>query len=180
MWPCPWSVLDSPAYARLGHPGRSLLIEMARQYVRDNNGRLLASASYLAKRGWNSADVISRAKRQLLDAGFIFETVKGHRPNKASWYAVTWHALDRLPGYDCGAALSFVRSAYLPPIRLNGAKLSPSYGTGGQRIVPSRGLTSASVAPSAGAINANCGQSATPSPGHHLDMPSAPVSQAKH
>ena len=37
----PWSVLDSPAYARLSHPARSLLLEVARQFVRDNNGRLL-------------------------------------------------------------------------------------------------------------------------------------------
>ena len=57
----PWSVLDCPAYARLSHPARALLFELARQFVRDNNGRLLASAAYLAKRGWKSADVITRA-----------------------------------------------------------------------------------------------------------------------
>lgn len=108
----PWSVIDCPAYTNLSHPARSLLIEIARQYVRDNNGRLLASASYLGKRGWNSSDVISRAKRELIDAGFIYETVKGHRPNKASWYAVTWYSLDKLDGYDSGAARGFIRSAY--------------------------------------------------------------------
>lgn len=75
----PWSVLDCPSYARLSHPARSLLFELARQFVRDNNGRLLASAAYLSKRGWKSADVITRAKRELIDAGFIHETVKGHR-----------------------------------------------------------------------------------------------------
>ena len=80
----PWSVLDCPAYARLSHPARALLFELARQFVRDNNGRLLASAAYLAKRGWKSADVITRAKRDLIEAGFVHETVKGHRPNKAS------------------------------------------------------------------------------------------------
>jgi hypothetical protein len=53
----------------LGHPARSLLLELARQFVRDNNGRLLASRAYLAKRGWKSADVIDRAKRELLEAG---------------------------------------------------------------------------------------------------------------
>ena len=37
----PWSVLDCPAYARLSHPARALLFELARQFVRDNNGRLL-------------------------------------------------------------------------------------------------------------------------------------------
>ena len=108
----PWSVMDCPAYARLSHPAKALLLEVARQFVRDNNGRLLTSGVYLARRGWKSSDVITRAKRELLDAGFIFETVKGHRPNRASWYAVTWQRLDKLPGYDTGAALCFERGAY--------------------------------------------------------------------
>lgn len=50
----PWAVLDSPAYQALSHPGKALLMEFARQYVRDNNGRLLASGRYLAARGWTS------------------------------------------------------------------------------------------------------------------------------
>ena len=108
----PWTVLDCPAYAQLSHPARSLLIEIARQFVRDNNGRLLASAAYLSKRGWNSTDVVTRAKRELIAAGFIFETVMGHRPNKASWYAVTWRALDKIQGFDEGKAVSFIRGAY--------------------------------------------------------------------
>ena len=92
----PWVVLDSQGYMGLSHPARTLLIEFARQYVRDNNGRLLASGKYLSGRGWNSSDVIQRAKKELLEAGFIYETVKGHRPNKASWYAITWQDLDRI------------------------------------------------------------------------------------
>lgn len=80
----PWSVLDSPAYAALSHPARSLLLEIARRFVRDNSGRLLASAAHLAKRGWNSADVITRAKRELLAAGFIFETCSTARARPAS------------------------------------------------------------------------------------------------
>ena len=108
----PWSVLDCPAYAGLSHPAKALLFEVARQFVRDNNGCLLLSRAYLATRGWKSADVIQRAKAELLAGGFIFETVMGHRPNKASWYAVTWRTLDKLPGYDAGAAETFVRGAY--------------------------------------------------------------------
>jgi hypothetical protein len=30
-------------------------MEIARQFVRDNNGRLLASDAYFSKRGWNSS-----------------------------------------------------------------------------------------------------------------------------
>lgn len=108
----PWSVLDCPAYARLSHPARGLLLEFARQYVRDNNGRLLGSYAYLGPRGWASKDVITRAKRELLEAGFIFETAKGQRPNKASWYAITWYALDKLDGFDAGVTAAFQRGAY--------------------------------------------------------------------
>jgi hypothetical protein len=82
----PWSVIDSRAYQALSCPAKALLIEIARQYVRDNNGRLLASSAYLAKRGWRSRDVITRAKAELIDAQLIYQTVQGHRPNKASWY----------------------------------------------------------------------------------------------
>jgi hypothetical protein len=99
----PWSVLDSAAYRALSHPEKSLLLELSRQYVKDNNGRLLASTKFLKNRGWNSADVIHRAKLELIEAGLIYETVKGHRPNKASWYAITWQNLDKDSRYDAGA-----------------------------------------------------------------------------
>lgn len=108
----PWSVVDSPAYQELGYPARALLTDIARQFVRDNNGKLLCSMAYLSVRGWKSNDVITRAKAELLATGFIYETVKGQRPNKASWYAVTWRVLDKHPGYDAGAAEGFVRGAY--------------------------------------------------------------------
>jgi hypothetical protein len=97
---------------------------MARQFTGSNNGRLLASAAYLRKRGWTSSDTISRAKADLMRAGFIFETVKGQRPNKASWYAITWQTLDRHPGFDPGAVELFRRGAYqsVPHVQLVPAK----------------------------------------------------------
>jgi hypothetical protein len=116
----PHCVIESEAYRRLSHPAKCLLIDIAIQLAGDNNGRLLASFAHLRQRGWNSADVISRAKAALLREGFIHETVKGCRPNKASWYAVTWVNLDKHNGYDYGAEASFVRSAYA-----KAASLSP-------------------------------------------------------
>jgi len=162
----PWAVLDSPAYAALSHPARSLLMEFARQFVRDNNGRLLASSAYLKKRGWNSADVITRAKRELERAGFIFETVTGRRPNRASWYAVTWLSLDRLHGYDEGTLQAFVRSAY------KNAGPEPSHGAKARPNAPLQGAAKASSAPSRGAIRASFEHLSTPSHGNHLEMPS--------
>lgn len=139
----PWSVLDCPAYSTLSHPARALLLEIARQWVRDNNGQLLASRAYLAKRGWKSADVIQRAKDELLAAGFIHQTVQGHRPNKASWYALTWYVLDRHPGYDHGAAETFERGAYRKGSPLKNGGLNPSGGTARGSIVPSPGTEKA-------------------------------------
>ena len=168
----PWSVLDCPAYARLSHPARSLLMEIARQFVRDNNGRLLASAAYLLKRGWKSSDVITRAKRELLEAGFIHQTVQGHRPNKASWYAITWQTLDRLTGYDHGATATFERGAYRKSEPLKITSLRPSHGVERPLIAPSHGVGEALPTPSHGAISPTFTLSSTPSHGHHLDMPS--------
>ncbi len=143
----PWVVIDSPAYFELSHPAKSLLLEISRQYVKDNNGRLLASYRYLRTRGWTSADTITRAKKELIAAGFIHETVKGHRPNKASWYAVTWLVLDKLKGYDFGAEQTFVRSAYL-----KNRDLKPIGGQSKPLIVPRNGKGAAQVVPPTGAV----------------------------
>lgn len=159
----PWSVLDCPAYAQLSHPARSLLLEFARQYVRDNNGRLLASGAYLATRGWTSKDVITRAQRELLAAGFIHETVMGHGPNKAAWHAVTWRTLDKMQGYDVGTAETFQRGAYRhqsmsvyaagPPHGLvKNTSLIPSHGPRGSAIGPSHGLGNRATGPPHGPI----------------------------
>lgn len=137
----PWVVMKSAAYLRLSHPARSLLWELALQLSWDNNGRLLASRGFLKERGWLSADVIHRAKAELINEGFIFETVKGYRPNKASWYAVTWRVLDRHPDFDPGAEKVFQRGAYARTHgRAENEVLSPPGGLVRPAIAPSGGL----------------------------------------
>jgi hypothetical protein len=170
----PWSVLDCPAYSRISHPARSLLIEFARQYVRDNNGRLLASGKYLSKRGWRSADVIQRAKKELIDAGFIYETVKGHRPNKASWYAITWQDLDKHHGYDAGTFEGWrdARSGYEKSRTLKINRLIPSSGVSGSEIAPSSVVKSPLPTVSDGTINTTFMPPPIPSNGNHLELPS--------
>lgn len=163
----PWSVMDSAAYKNLSHPARSLLLDIARQFVRDNNGRLLASSKYLKTRGWSSVDTASRAKKELADAGLIYETVKGHRPNKASWYAITWCNLDNIPGFDPGAREGFERSAY----RKNDA-LKPPGGVVGPLTAPSGGVEHRTVVPWRGAIRRQTAPVAIPSDGNHLEIPS--------
>ncbi len=188
----PWCVLDCPAYQALSMHARALLLEIARQFVRDNNGRLLASRAYMAQRGWKSADMLTKAKRELLEGGFIFETVKGHRPNRASWYAITWQSLDRHPDFDQGADSAFKRSAYLQGAPLpmpkpkpsrdelyrkwdkpENASLRPPHGTKGPPIGPPHGTESPPPVPPHGPIKAISDSLSVPPHGHHLDMPSA-------
>ena len=165
----PWEVLDSPAYRLLGHPARALLMEVARQYVRDNNGRLLTSRAYLMKRGWNSADVITRAVRELEAAGFIHQMVKGHRPNKASWWAITWYTLDPHPGYDPGAAATFKRGTYREMQPLKNASHRPPAGAERAAIAPAGGVGRARPVPSGGAMDPCFDTPPRPSGGHHLE-----------
>lgn len=164
----PWSVLDCVAYRALSHPAKSLLIEFARQYVKDNNGRLLASTRFLKNRGWNSADVIHRAKLELVEAGLIYETVKGHRPNKASWYAITWQNLDKDSRYDAGAweGWKHARSGY------KNTTLIPLNGTKGNPIEPANGIKALPLIPSDGTIKANNYHLSIPLGGNHLELPS--------
>ena len=171
----PWVVIDSCAYMGLSHPARSLLVEFARQYVRDNNGRLLASAKHLSSRGWKSSDVIQRAKQELIRAGFIYETVKGHRPNKASWYAITWQDLDRISGYDAGVweGWVFARSGYSKLTAQKIRSVNPSGGIDQSIIAPSGGVEKTSAALCGGAATSALIGSPIPSNGHHLEIPSA-------
>lgn len=175
----PLAVLECPAYGALSHPARSLLLEVAMQCHGDDNGRLLLSRAHLAKRGWKSADVIQRAKQELLDGGFIFETVKGCRPNKASWYAVTWRSLDKLPGYDQGVTVAFQRGAYLLAGAVKNAPLIPSHGTGRPSIGPSHGTGALPSVPSHGPMKPTSAPLPVPAHGHPLEMPSAGVQQVQ-
>ena len=195
----PWVVLDSPAYAGLSYVAKSLLVEVARQLVRDNNGTLLLSRRHLETRGWYSSSAIDKAKTELLEANLIFEMVKGQRPNKASWYAVGWYALTPNVAYDIGKTLLFKRSAYLytpakakreSPKCKNPSKaerqsqlsvgssgperkiVSPAAGATGASIVPATGTVSIPSVPVAGAIKAILPTMSAPATGHHLDKPS--------
>lgn len=63
-------------------------------------------------RGWKSKETLNNAKKELLGACLIVETVKGARPNKCSLYALTWYALDDCDGKLDISARSFPRGAY--------------------------------------------------------------------
>ena len=169
----PWVVLDSEAYMGLSHAARSLLLELARQLRPDNNGRLLASMNHLRPRGWTSGDTITRVLRELVNAGLIHQTVQGCRPSKASWYAVTWVAIERgINGYDHGAVESFQRGAYRQKQPLKITPLTPSAGVGRAPTAPTIGVGRRRTAPTIGAVEGGFGTSPTPIVGNHLEKPS--------
>lgn len=182
----PWSVLDSAAYLGLSYPARALLLEVARQFNHDNNGKMLLSERHLAQRGWKGSGVITRAKRELLDAGLIYQTVLGMRPNKASWYAVTWRKLDKIDGFDAGAAQAFERGAYLkltPPtpgesvVRKN-APLTLSPGVERHLIAPGESVESTARPPGASAIRGVFTPPPTPGARDPLDLHHLPTQEA--
>lgn len=187
----PHAVLLSAAYTNLGYPAKVLLHELALQYKRDNNGRLLASRSYLATRGIKSPDVIGRALKELMESGLIHQTVMGHFPKTASWYAVTWRTLDRHPSYDHGAVESFVRGAYrddmqknAPPTPLKGPVKNDVLGMSGVQVRPviATGNLQESHAIGMANLPINPVFDASPCTGnlHLLDVPSTGARQRAH
>lgn len=112
----PHTVMDCPAFLALSAPAVRLVLDIARQYVGTNNGRLVACMSAMAKRGWTSNDTLQRARRELEAAGLLLQTRMGARPNKAAWFAVTWISLDWDNGMDIRRE-DFQRGLYMrnPP-----------------------------------------------------------------
>lgn len=108
----PHVVIDSPAFLALSGPALRLLLDIARQYEGGNNGRLVACSKYLKTRGWTSEGTASRARKELEQSALIVETRKGMRPNRATWYAITWAALDWSPEMDLPRQ-QFRRGVYL-------------------------------------------------------------------
>ena len=108
----PYSVLNSPLFLTLTPHAVKLLLDVAAQYRGDNNGDLALAWKLMQPRGWRSEATLHKAKRELLDAGFFYETRKGRRPNVCSLFALTWPMLDKNDKFDPGAAAGFIRGEF--------------------------------------------------------------------
>ena len=108
----PYSVLNSPLFLALSPHAIKLLIDVAAQYRGDNNGDLSLAWKSMKPRGWRSEATLHKVKRELLDAGFLYETRKGRRPNVCSLFALTWPLLDNSDKFDPGAKAGFTRSEF--------------------------------------------------------------------
>lgn len=91
-------VIDSPAFANLKPSAQTLLLLLARQLTKDNNGHLQASFKWCQRYGIGSEHTLRDAIASLIAHGFICRT-RSHGANGA-WakYAVTWLPVKRREG----------------------------------------------------------------------------------
>jgi hypothetical protein len=108
----PHALLNSPLFLALKPHAVKLLLDVAAQYRGHNNGDLSLAWTLMQPRGWRSEATLHKAKRQLLDSGFLYEARKGRRPNVCSLYALTWRPLDHSDKFDPGAKAGFTPSEY--------------------------------------------------------------------
>jgi len=112
------SALDAPALCELTPHACKLLFELIRQYRGDNNGDLTVAWSVMAKRGWRSRTTLWRCKAELIKAGFVYVTRKGHMPSTCELLALTWFPLDVSHKFDPEALACFQPRAYLKCVAL--------------------------------------------------------------
>ena len=150
----PHVVLDSTAFKGASHPAKALLFDLIRQHNGNNNGHLHLSFSWLAKRGWNSRDVIQRARSELIERGLLIQTRQGGLNIGPSRFALTWLHISNFVGLDIqgkdyhhGAwvfmdkAPMAVKNTNAVPLNGKGNPASrystaPAAGTGESRTVP--------------------------------------------
>lgn len=91
-------VIDSPAFANLKPTAQLLLVLLARQLTKDNNGHLQASFKWCNRFGIGSEHTLRTAIAELIAHGFIYRT-RSHGANGA-WarYAVTWLPIKQRDG----------------------------------------------------------------------------------
>ncbi|WP_080932452.1 hypothetical protein [Xanthomonas albilineans] len=86
-------IADSVEFGQLSGNAAKLLLELARQYRPGRNGDLSIPWSMLRGRGWSSTHTVQKAKRELLEDGWIIETRKGGS-HLCSLYALTYYPID--------------------------------------------------------------------------------------
>lgn len=91
-------VVDSAAFAGLSFSAKALLMLMARQLSKDNNGHLQASFGWCKRFGFGSEHTLRKAIAELISAGFIYRTRSWGANRAWACYAVTWQPVRRADG----------------------------------------------------------------------------------
>lgn len=93
----PYAVVRSCSFSLLNPYAVKLLFDLLAQYNGGNNGDLTAAWTLMKPRGWRSKETLSRAIKELIEAGWVELTRQGGR-HKAGLYAVTFYAIDECKG----------------------------------------------------------------------------------
>lgn len=104
----PHSVTGHPKFIELSPYGLKLLLDLGHQYRGSNNGDLCMTWSMMKQRRWRSQTTLNKARKELIEAGFIMITRMGGK-HQAALYAITWKKID-----DCKGKLD-VKATTAPP-----------------------------------------------------------------
>lgn len=164
----PQIVIHSHEFRKLSYAARCLLFDIAAQYNKTNNGKLVCCMKYLKPLGWTSNDTITRGLRQLIASGLLIQTRQGMMPpcSQAAWFAIGWFALDVYAGLD-------IEPSKYRKCKLNSINVpSPIDGVAKPKIAPTVGKATHPVTPINGAVEAEKSMSSTPINGDFIDLPS--------
>ena len=164
----PHTVIHSVQYRGLGFAARALLFDIAAQYNRANNGKLVCSEKYLQPLGWKSHDTITRALRELTASGLLIPTRQGMRPpmSQPAWFALGWFDLDVWEGLDIDPR----KYQRCPLTQIN--LLIPIAWVAKPKSTPINGVAGQSTTPIIGTIEAQNDDPHTPIYGEFIDLPS--------
>lgn len=90
-------VIDSGAYKTLTFSAKAMLVMLARQLTKDNNGHLQATHKYLSGYGF-SENTITRSIAELIAHGLVYRSRSGGFHQGAAQYAVTWLPIPKSEG----------------------------------------------------------------------------------
>ncbi len=108
-------VMDNPAFADLRPSSVRVLLAIARQLTKDNNGQLQATWSWCKRYGVGSDNTLTDAVADLIAHGFVYRT-KSHGANGV-WakYAVTWLPIKKQEGLFLSGFKMFAWRDWQPP-----------------------------------------------------------------
>ena len=107
-------VIDSPAYADLTFSARALLVQLARQLTKTNNGHLQGTFTDMQRFGF-SVNTLSRATHELISHGFIYKAKSGGFHQGAAQFAVTWLSVTNTHGIFMQGFKPCAWRDWLPP-----------------------------------------------------------------
>lgn len=93
-----YDMLSSPAWEALSAQARSVLIQIAKSYDGKNNGRIGASNHNLSNQSKVSKNTVTKAIRELVEAGFLEVVQVGAfslKVRHASEFRLTWQKCDK-------------------------------------------------------------------------------------